>query len=79
MAEGPTSAVASARKPRWTEPLAITVGVHSLWALYRAWGLSGKGAVGGLSGEDVTREGGNRGDGSVWRGGDRLRRPAAGR
>jgi hypothetical protein len=50
MAERPASAVASAREPRWTEPLTITVGVQNLWGLYRVWGLSGKRAVGGVSG-----------------------------
>ena len=46
MAERPAFAVASARKPRWTEPLTVTVGVHSLCDLCRVSGLSGRGAVG---------------------------------
>ena len=39
-----------AERPRWTEPLTITVGVQNLWDLYRVLGLSGKRAVGGLAG-----------------------------
>ena len=42
-AGNPASAVASARKPRWTEPLTITGGLQNLWGLYRVWGCSAKG------------------------------------
>ena len=48
-AGNPAFAIASARKPRWTEPLTITGGVQNLCGLYRVLGVSGKGAVGGLS------------------------------
>jgi len=57
-AGNPASAVASARKPRWTEPLTITGGVQNLCGLYRVLGLSGRGAVGGVAGGGCHERGG---------------------
>jgi len=57
-----------AERPRWTEPLTITVGVHSLWGLYRVLGLSGKRAVRGSSDGGCHERAEVVVGGSVWRG-----------